>query len=185
MTIQDPEPKPIRHRRKTTSPRNKPPAHGGKSVKNSWTSPKRILAREREAEMLEFRKSGLTHAEIGQRFGVSAKTAYKWIVRGMEHLVPVETASQVRAVELGRLDTLINRIWPQCTADNLAAINTFTRLADLRAKLCGLYPRDPTQAVQVASVLLPTNETRLKVSTFGWWCRGKTAKKIPTSIRRP
>jgi hypothetical protein len=70
----------------------------------------------------------------------------------MENLIPPETAEQVRTIELHRLDTLINRIWEQCTADNLAAINTYTRLADQRAKLMGLYPREGHTAQVVNAV---------------------------------
>jgi hypothetical protein len=146
MSTQECDKKPIKRRRPSSSPKSRPPiANCAKSVKNSHTSPRRIIEREQIAEALELRKTGLTHAEIGARFNISAKTAHKWICRGMEKLIPAETAEQVRAIELHRLDSLINRIWPQCTADNLAAINTYTRLADARAKLMGLYPRDPVQ----------------------------------------
>jgi hypothetical protein len=62
-------------RRKSTSRRLRPPARGTRNVNNSWTSPKRILARERQAEALQMRKEGQTFAEISKHFSVTAKTA--------------------------------------------------------------------------------------------------------------
>jgi hypothetical protein len=42
------------------------------------SSPKRILARERQSEALQMRKEGQTFAEISKHFSVTAKTAYAW-----------------------------------------------------------------------------------------------------------
>jgi hypothetical protein len=84
------------------------------------------------------------------------------------------------------LDTLINRIWPQCTADNLAAINTYTRLADQRAKLMGLYPRDPVAQIGIVTGTGPKEPEGIEIRFVpGPGQRGKTNDPVPPPKPEP
>jgi hypothetical protein len=112
-----------KHRKKTG--RTKPPLGGPFTTRNSHTSPRRILQRENEARAIELRKQGRTLAAIGEHFGVSAKTAYTWIVRGIERLVPPETAEIARSIELNRYDELLENWRDRALKDNPAAAKIY------------------------------------------------------------
>jgi hypothetical protein len=64
-----------------------------------------LAARQREARALELRRDGRTHAEIAEILGVSRPIATRIITRAMDRIVR-EPASQVRLIELERLDQL-------------------------------------------------------------------------------
>jgi hypothetical protein len=66
---------------------------------------RKLAVRQREARALELRRDGRTHTEIAQILGVSRPMATRIINRGMDRIVK-EPASQVRLIELERLDQL-------------------------------------------------------------------------------
>jgi hypothetical protein len=109
--------------------------------------------------MLELRKSGMTYTAIGQHFGLSAKSAYGWVVRAMEQLIPPENAEQVRTILLEECNEIINRLWAEATADNLAVVNSLSRWIDTKARLMGLYPREG-HTVQVVNAINAKDEIR-------------------------
>jgi hypothetical protein len=146
-----------RHTKKTDgSPRAqrkghlKPPVIGGFSTKNSHTSPKRIAQRKREAEALQLREQGYSHAQIGEHMDLSPSQVCRMVFAAMDKLIPVETAERVRTLELKRLDAIQSELWEDVTRGNLGAIHAYLRLSDQRSRLMGLYPREGQQ-VQVGA----------------------------------
>jgi hypothetical protein len=98
----------VKRRKKTGH--TKPPVIGGFSTKNSWTSPKRIAQRKKEAEALALREQAYSYAQIGAHMGLSPKTACTLVFKAMDRLIPIETAERVRTLELGRLDAIQSEI---------------------------------------------------------------------------
>jgi hypothetical protein len=137
----EPEDNPIRKRRPKTGHR-KPPVIGGFSTKNSWTSPKRIAQRKKEAEALALREQAYSYAQIAAHMSISAKTACKLVFKAMDRLTPIETAERVRTLELARLNSIQSEIWENVIDGDLAAIHAYLRLSDQRSRLLGLYPKD-------------------------------------------
>jgi hypothetical protein len=53
---------------------------------------------------------------------------------------PVEGVDELRALELDRLDSLHEVVWPKALAGDLGAASVILRIMDKRARLLGLYP---------------------------------------------
>jgi hypothetical protein len=121
--------------------RTKPPVIGGWSTKNCWSSPKQIELRKREALALQLRSQGLNYARIGEQMKLSPTRVNRMVLTAMDRLVPIEDAERVRVLELARLDELQAGIWEAAAGGDLAAIQTYLKVADQRGRLLGLYPR--------------------------------------------
>lgn len=67
---------------------------------------------ERAMEATKLRKDGHSYAVIGERLGVNPATAYR-DVTGLLEQTATETADELRALELARLDEM----WQRATAD--------------------------------------------------------------------
>ena len=122
--------------------RNRPPRPGGFSTKNSHTSPKRIALRRRQSEALRFREQGYNYEQIAKHMKTNPSTVYRWVMVAMDRIT-AEPARRVLDLELRRLDALQSAIYPDASDGDLAAQAMYLRIADQRAKLLGLYPKEP------------------------------------------
>ena len=122
--------------------RNRPPLPGGFSTKNSHTSPKRIVLRRRQSEALRFREQGYNYEQIAKHMGTNPSTVYRWVVAAMDRIT-AEPARRVRELELRRLDQLQTAIYADALQGNLSSQQPYLRIADHRARLLGLYPKEP------------------------------------------
>lgn len=106
----------------------------------SAQGPGRLRTAELEEECLRLRREGLTHRQIAARLGVAPSTAYKRVRHGLDEINQrnVESAEQLRTMELARLDELQNAIWERATEGELRAIDAVLRIMERRAKLVGL-----------------------------------------------
>jgi hypothetical protein len=146
MTSQDHEENPNRIIKKARkSKHRRPPLPGGFSTKNSYTSPKRIEARKRQAEALTLRAAGASYASIGKHLNVSPHHACRMVFKAMDQMIPVETAERVRVLELARLDAIQSKLWPDCLGGRMASIHAYLRLCETRHRLMGLYPASGQQ----------------------------------------
>ena len=68
--------------------------------------------------------------------------ACKLVTRAMDSLI-IEPAKRILDLELRRLDILQTSIFVDASQGDLAAQAMYLRLADHRAKLLGLYPKEP------------------------------------------
>lgn len=112
----------------------------------NMTHPKRIAIQERRTKALELRRSGLSLRDIGGKLGVSAKQIQRDLLAALGGMseTNAQTAAIDRAIELERLDTMFQRIWPLAApaedqTPNLKAIDRVLKIIDQRARLLGLY----------------------------------------------
>ena len=112
------------------------------------TSPVKLRAAERRIESLRLRKRGLTYSQIGEKLGVSSRTAYGDVKTELEKIRKVcsEEAELVREIELQRLDELWRVANTAALKGDLKAIDRCLRIQERRAKLLGL---DAVESVTV------------------------------------
>jgi transposase-like protein len=122
--------------------KRRPPLPGGFSTKNSHTSPKRIALRRRQSEALRFREQGYNYEQIAKHMRTNPSTVYRWVMAAMDRIT-AEPARRVLDLELRRLDTLQSAIYANAIKGDLNAQAMYLRIADQRAKLLGLYPKEP------------------------------------------
>lgn len=93
---------------------------------------------DREIQVLNLRRSGLTWSRIAEEVGYADHTgAYAAYKRAIKRVMqqPVE---ELRTQELDRLDRLQLATWPAAMKGDTRAILTIVRLMERRAKLVGL-----------------------------------------------
>lgn len=118
----------------------------------SPTSHRRTEAAERRKQAMALRIAGASFAQIGERLGVSAQAAHKMIVVSLAEIAKqtAESAEQLRAIELQRLDALQASLWPDAMRGDEQKVDRVLKIMAQRAKLLGLNapelfaPTDPT-----------------------------------------
>lgn len=93
---------------------------------------------ERETQVIDLRRQGLTFDQIAEAVGYTtaggAKHAYD---RAMKRIIAPDV-EQIRVVEADRLDIAQAAIWGRVVVGDLPAITTLIRIMERRAKLLGL-----------------------------------------------
>jgi hypothetical protein len=98
---------------------------------------------ERERQCLEHRATGATYEQIASAVGyASASGAYAALSRALKRTL-IEPASQVRQIEINRLDAMHAALWPTVESPAsdqllLKAIPLLLKIAERRARLLGL-----------------------------------------------
>jgi transcriptional regulator with XRE-family HTH domain len=111
---------------------------------------KEVRLAEDEKAVLDLRKQGCTYAEVAERLGMSsASQAYRVAQRALAEL-PRESAEEVRAMELERLDAMHRAVWDAAISGDLDAFDRALKVAESRRKLLGL---DAPQKHQHAHVV--------------------------------
>jgi len=106
----------------------------------SKTSPRRIIARQREREALALRTAGHTYERIAETMGVSIGTAYNCVTRALRVTVKeiAEEADKLRAQQLEQIRVGKAGIW-QAYQDGAGwAVDRMVKLLDREARLVGL-----------------------------------------------
>lgn len=101
---------------------------------------RRITAAERAREALILRRSGLTYELISQSLGISRAHAHRIVVAELRKLA-AETAAEadaLRALEVERLDRLLQGLWARAQQGELEAVDRALKIAARRASLLGL-----------------------------------------------
>lgn len=107
---------------------------------NSVTSPKSVLAVEREAEAIQLRISGATFEEIGKALNVTTEGARQALIRALEK-TQEETkagAEYLRELERLRLERMVMSAMPQALGGVLDAISQVRQLSESIRRLLGL-----------------------------------------------
>lgn len=106
----------------------------------SITSPVDVLAQERKAEAMRLRIQGFTFREIASRLGVEVATAHGYVKTGLADLAEEQhaKATELRAIEVSRLDELMRSLWPMATGDTSDMLRKVVDDAEMR----GLTPKD-------------------------------------------
>ena len=107
---------------------------------------------KRRAFVLELRKAGATYRAIVtaavKKFGedklpsgYDCRAASLDVSRELQKLNKEcqQTVAEVKRIELERLDVALFALWPQVRRGHLGAINSYVKLLQQRARLCGLY----------------------------------------------
>jgi hypothetical protein len=106
----------------------------------SKTSATKLRAIRRACRALELRLSGKNYVTIAAELGMSVQHAHrlltKWIGRYTARCE--ELVTQVRAIELERLDRLLEGIWQKATTGDTGAVETALKISQRRSKLAGL-----------------------------------------------
>ncbi len=123
-------------------------------------------------EALELRKQGLTYQAIATAMGISKTRAHELVQEALKDLRENnrEKASQIRDLIAGRLDAMLEKLWPK--RDNPRHADTILRIEKQRAELFGVEaPKrlrlggeggGPIQTLDATPVVQLTDQERLK-----------------------
>jgi hypothetical protein len=90
---------------------------------------------ERINEALDYRRQGFTYRQIAAEMKCSASTAHDLVQAGINQ-IPAENAQAVKAMMLGRLDDLMQRLMPLAEDDPLSY---YRAILDVDARLMKLH----------------------------------------------
>jgi hypothetical protein len=95
---------------------------------------------DRRAKALELRKGGSSYRAIAKKLNTDVATAYKDVDVALKSLVQMNTASasELREIELERLDAMLLSISDNLKNGHLGAIDRALRIMERRARLLGL-----------------------------------------------
>ena len=95
---------------------------------------------ERRVRALELRKCGAPFREIARQLGVDVHTAHADVGAELAALreTTITEASELRALELERLDTMTSGLWPAIQEGSAAAVGAGVRVSERRSRLLGL-----------------------------------------------
>ena len=109
-----------------------------KIIKPKVTSKKFIISKEKQRTALNYRKTGMTYAQIAKKMGyASYDGARKAVVAAMDELIR-EPAEEVLKLEVSRLDAMLLSIWNKISKGDTDAIRTAIQIISRRAKMLGL-----------------------------------------------
>lgn len=107
-------------------------------VGESKYSPRRLDAYARELKALNLRLAGCSFREIAAKLHYADHTgAYRAVEAGLKKGFE-EPATQVRKLELARLDSIMRPLWPKAKRGGVKAIDRILKIMERRAKLLGL-----------------------------------------------
>ena len=103
----------------------------------SKSSPRRIIAKERQRQALELRLAGVTFDRNAETVGFrSPQAAFESVKRGLA-AIPKAAAEELRTVDLERLDRLLLTVWPRAIQGEIDYIDRSLRILSQRARLMG------------------------------------------------
>lgn len=110
--------------------------HGG----DRSTPQARLSTKQKEARALELRIGGASYQQIADAMGIKGgrSAAHKMVKRALD-AIPAEGATELRQVELARMDELEMRLRARLRSGDVSVANALLRLSDQRAKLTGMY----------------------------------------------
>lgn len=98
------------------------------------TSPEAIAKRERMDQALKLRARGKLYREIADEMGIGQTTAYQYVRDAVDE-IPRESADIVFNLDVDRLDTAQEALWPKVVKGDVKAIEAFLKIHDKRVKL--------------------------------------------------
>jgi hypothetical protein len=154
-----PEPRPVGR-----PPKPEPPPAVGTLVDAATATPEAAARAALVHQAFALRKAGASYRAIGAELHVSAKTALEWVREVLTEVITetTETAEEIIALELERLDAALVAISPDVRAGNLFAVDRLVRLSESRRKLLGAdkTPAPSGQGTGAAIIQVPVMMTR-------------------------
>ena len=95
---------------------------------------------QRQLQALDLRKAGFTFREIADKLDMSLGQAHKYVHDELKNLAAqaLDSADELRQMELERLDMLIKGLEPMAAVGKPDAVSAYLRVMERRAKLLGL-----------------------------------------------
>jgi hypothetical protein len=95
---------------------------------------------ERRVLALELRKAGTPYRQIAKELGVDVHTAHADVGAELAALreTAIDEATELRSLELERLDGMTSGLWPQVRAGSAPAVSAAVRVSERRSRLLGL-----------------------------------------------
>ncbi len=111
------------------------------------TDQNRIDAQARRQQALDLRKAGASYRAIGAQLAISEAQAHRDVKAALARLaeLELESAGELRALELARLDTALLSLAPKMQYGDPQVVNAWVRVSESRRKLLGLdaAPKTP------------------------------------------
>lgn len=101
---------------------------------------KELVEFERQVLFLDDYKKGLSYRRIAEKYGVSHQQVANAIRAYLKDLriIGLQSVIEYRQVQIERIQTAYNALWPNILRGKVDAINTMIRLMEREAKLLGL-----------------------------------------------
>jgi hypothetical protein len=111
-----------------------------RKVRQPTSDKARVRAEVQRGDAVQLRLAGATYTQIAQRLGVSRSYGYYLVSTALARTRArtEESATEMLALDLGRLDALLLGIWQTAVAGNLLAIDRVLKILERRARLLGL-----------------------------------------------
>lgn len=111
-------------------------------------APDRLAALEKHRQALDLRIAGATYVQIAERLDYASESgARNAVAQALKKTMALmqDSADELRAIEVQRLDVALIAIALQVKSGHLGAIDRWVKLAERRARLLGLDspPRAP------------------------------------------
>lgn len=119
----------------------------------SMTSEKRLTAVERQRAALELRKAGKSYEAIARELGYGGPSSAHNAVKAALRKTLQEPADDLRALEVARMDAMLDGLWPKVLAGNPRAVEVAIKVLERRARLLGL---DAPQKINIEQVIAET-----------------------------
>jgi DNA-binding CsgD family transcriptional regulator len=108
--------------------------------RQSKSSAKSTIARERERQVVALKKAGANFQQIADKLGITKPGAYKAWKRVNEQLAKAtrEDAELLRAQQLERINDMLLGLWNKAASGDVQAVDRVVRLLERESKLLGL-----------------------------------------------
>ena len=119
------------------------------------TSPRRVLASQRQTQAIQLRIAGHTYEHIAAQLGYAGRQgAYKAVTFGLNsQLNPA--VDEMRSLERLRLDELQQAVWDEARGGNLQAFDRVMKVIQTRIRLEGLESQGSAPATQEEPTKIP------------------------------
>lgn len=102
------------------------------------TSPLQISQRERQATAVRLRASGLRYDEIARQLGYNSEATARSAVASVIRKLPIVAGTELREMEVIRLDALLHAVWDKALAGQGWAIDRALKIIHQKCQLLGL-----------------------------------------------
>jgi IS30 family transposase len=129
-----------------------------------------IAACERARQALDLRRTGVSYRDIAQALGVAPSTAFGYVRAELDALrkEAAESASELREIELHRLDALTAKLFAQLDAATAREVSALAlailRLSESRRQLLGL---DAPQKVELGGNIYTVRDVSPDCAEWG------------------
>lgn len=125
---------------------------------------RRIANTDKQRQALELRTAGMQYEEIAVQVGYANRGAAHNAVKGALKATLKEPAEYMRQLEDDRLNRLLQSVWPQAIAGELAAVGMALRIIAARRELLGLDAPKEARIELTPPTVSPAVEQQLEAA---------------------